>query len=102
MRPCYVEDEDEYNVFLEKFVCSLPVLGIVDGNAFMIRSILKFLNGHVYTRETLYQFFRRKNIRHFDTSHSSAHEGTNHSMKSHSAGLKPTMDLDTSANTINT
>jgi hypothetical protein len=105
MRPGNVEDEDEHNVsthFLEKFLCSLPVWGIVDGNAFMIRSILKFLNGHVYTWETLYHFFRWKNIQHIDTSHYSAHEGTNHSMKSHSAKLKPTMDLDTSANTINT
>ncbi len=35
MTPGYIEDEDEYNTskqLLEKFVCSIPVLGIVDGN----------------------------------------------------------------------
>ncbi len=100
-----VEDEEEYNIskhLLEKFVCSLPVLGIVEGNALMIRSILKCLRGNVYTWETLYLSFRCKHIRHFNTSHSSAHEGTNNSLKSHSASIQPTMDMDTSAKTINT
>jgi hypothetical protein len=104
MRPGYVEDVDKYNIskhLLEKFVCSLPVLGIIDGHSFMVRSILKFLNGHVYTWETLFQFFRRKQIRHFDTAYSSAHEQSNHGMKSHSTAMKPTMDMDTSAEMIN-
>ncbi len=38
---------------------------------------------------------------HFDVSHSSAHEGTYHGLKSHSCAIKPVMNLDTSANTIN-
>ncbi len=38
---------------------------------------------------------------HFDISHSSAQEGTNHGLKSHSCAVKPTMNLDSSANTIN-
>jgi hypothetical protein len=38
----------------------------------------------------------------FDTSYSSAHEGTNHGLKSHSAGVKGTIDVDTSAKTLNT
>ena len=37
---------------------------------------------------------------HFDTAHSSAHEGTNHGMKGHSCGTKPTMKIDTSAKTL--
>ena len=39
MTPGYIEDEDEYNTskqLLEKFVCSIPVLGIVDGNTAII------------------------------------------------------------------
>ena len=51
MRPGHVEDEEEYNIskhLLEIFVCSLPVLGIVEGNVLMIQSILKFLHGNVY------------------------------------------------------
>jgi hypothetical protein len=43
-----------------------------------------------------------ENDRHFDTLHSSAHKGTNHGLKSHSAGVKGTMDVDTSAETLNT
>ena len=34
--------------------------------------------------------------------YSSAHEGTNAGLKSHSAAIQPTMDMDTSAKTINT
>ena len=37
---------------------------------------------------------------HFDTAHSSAHEGTNHGIKGHSCGVKPTMNIDTSAKTL--
>jgi hypothetical protein len=57
MRPGYVEDVEEYNTskyLLKKFVCLLPVSGIVDGSLFIVRSILKFLNGHVHTWETLF------------------------------------------------
>ena len=101
----YVEDEDVYNIskqLLERFVCSIPVLGIIDGNTAIVCSVLKFLKCHVYTWETLFLYFKRKHIRHFDTAHSSAHEGSNHALKAHTAGMKPTMDFDTSATTINT
>ena len=67
----------------------------------MIVAILKFLRGHVFTCETLYLDYLRKSIRHFNTSHSSAHEGTNHGLKSHCAALNPRMDMDTSAKTLN-
>ena len=52
--------------------------------------------------ESLYLSFRCKHIHHFNTSHSSAHNGTTNSLKSHSASIQPSMDMDTSAKTINT
>ncbi len=68
----------------------------------MIVAILNFLRGHVFTWEILYLHYLRKRIRHFNTSHSSAHEGTNHhGLKSHCAALNPRMDMDTSAKTLN-
>jgi hypothetical protein len=63
--------------------------------------IIKFLHEHVYTWETLYLHHLRNDVLHLDVSHMSAHEGTNHGLKSHSCGLKPIMNLDTSANTLN-
>ncbi len=105
MTPGYVEDEDEYYIskqLLEKFVCSIPVSGIIDGNTAIVCSVLKFLKCHVYTWETLFLYFKCKYICHFDTAHSSAHEGSNHALKAHTAGIKPTMDLNTSTKTINT
>ncbi len=55
----------------------------------------------MYTWETLYLHYMRTNVMHFDTSHSSAHKGTNHGLKSLSCAAKPTMNLNSSANTIN-
>ena len=52
--------------------------------------------------ESLSLSFRCKHIHHFNTSHSSAHKGTTNSLKSHSASIQPSMDMDTSAKTINT
>jgi hypothetical protein len=105
MNPGNVEDKDEYLIskyLLEQFITSKSVLDIVEGNTFLIGRILKFLRCHVYTWESLYLHYERKTIRHFDTSHSSPHEGTNHGLKSHSAGVKATMNLDLSAKTLNT
>ncbi len=55
----------------------------------------------MYTWETLYLPYMWSNVMHFDTSHSSAHKGTNHGLQSHSCAVKPTMNLDSSENTIN-
>ena len=52
--------------------------------------------------ETLYLHYLRSHIRHLDTAHSSAHEGTNHGLKSHSCTVTPMMNVDTSAKTMNT
>ena len=105
MNPGNVEDKEEYKLskyLLEKYICSKTVLDAIDGNTWIIGRILKFLRCHVYTWETLYLHYERKQIRHYDTSHSSPHEGTNHGLKSHSAGVKATMNLDLSAKTLNT
>ena len=78
------------------------MLDAADGHQFMIGRILKFLRCHVYTWETLYLHYFRKTLRHFDTSHSSTHEGTNNGMKSHIAGVQATMGVDLSAKAMNT
>jgi hypothetical protein len=68
---------------------------------FLVYKVIKFLQSHVYTWETLYLYYMWNDVMHFDVSHSSAHEGTNHGLKSHNCGVKPTINLDSSANTIN-
>ncbi len=47
-------------------MCSILVSGIIDITA-IVCSVLKFLKCHVYTWETLFLYFKRKHIRHFDT-----------------------------------
>ncbi len=105
MNPGNVEDKEEYRIskfLLEKFICSKTVSDAAEGKTFIIVRILKFLRCHVYTWETLYRHYERKTIRHFDTSHSSAHEGINYGLKSQNAGVKATMNLDLSAKILNT
>ena len=105
MNPGYVEDEEEYEIskfLLEKYVCSHAVRDVVGDYTIVIERIIHFLRRHVYTWETLYLHYLRSHIRHFDTAHSSAHEGTNHGLKSHSCAVTPMMNVDTSAKTMNT
>jgi hypothetical protein len=81
MLPGYVKDDSEYRIsknLLIKFICSAPVLAAAEGDQFMIVAILKFLRGHMFTWETLYLHYLQKSITHFNTSHLSVHEGTNH------------------------
>jgi hypothetical protein len=49
----------------------------------------------------MYLHYLWNDVMHFDVSHSSAYEGMNHGLKSHSCAIKPIMNLDTSANTMN-
>ena len=90
-----IEDEDEYKIskyLLEKCICSNAVLDVVNEYHFVIAKIIHFLRKPVYPWETLYLHYRRSHLRHFDTTHSSPHEGTNHGLKSHSCAVKPTMN----------
>jgi hypothetical protein len=104
MTPGNVEDNEEYEIskyLLEKFICSQAVLNVVGEHRFLVYKIIKFLHEHVYTWETLYLHHLRNEVLHLDVAHTSAHEGMNHGLKCHSCGLKPIMNLDTSANTLN-
>ncbi len=104
MTPGNAKDKEEYELskhLLEKFICSQTELDVVCEHWFLVYKISKFLWSHMYTWETLYLHFMWTNKMHFDVSHSSAHEGTNHGLKSHSCAVKPTMNHDSPANTIN-
>jgi hypothetical protein len=83
MTPGNVEDEEEYELskyLLEKFICSQTVLDVVGEHRFLVYKVIKFLLIHVYTWETLYLHYMRNGVMHFDVSHSSAHERTNHGL----------------------
>jgi hypothetical protein len=104
MMPGNVEDNEEYEIskyLLEKCICLQTVLDVVGEHWFLVYKMIKFLHGHVYTWETLYLHYLHNDVLHIDVSHSSAHEGTNHGLKSHSCAIKPIMNLDTSSNTMN-
>ncbi len=104
MTPGNVEDKEEYvlsKYLLENFTCSQTVLDVVGQHRFLVYKVIKFLRSHMYTWETLYLYYMQTNVMHFDVSHSSAHKGTNHGLKIHSCAVKPTVNLDSLANTMN-
>ncbi len=84
MTPGNVEDEEKYELskyLSEKFICQQIVLDVVGEHWFVVyKKVIKFLRSHVYTWETLYLHYMRNDVMHFDVSHSSAHEGTNHGL----------------------
>ena len=103
MKPGRVEEEDEYKIskfLLLQFICSKPVLSAADGKMDTIMTILRFLQNNVFVYEHLYLHYLRRHVRHFDISHSCAHEGTNLGLKSHSASMKATMTLKNSSQTL--
>ena len=103
MKPGRVEDEDEYKIskfLLIQFICSKPVLDAADGKMDIVMMILRFLQNNVFVYEHLYLHYLRRHVRHFDISHSCAHEGTNLGLKSHSASMKATMTLKNSSQTL--
>jgi hypothetical protein len=104
MSPGNVDNEEEYELskyLLEKFICSQTVLDVAGEHWFLVYKVNKFLRSHVYAWKTLYLHYMQNDVMHFDVSHSSAHKGTNHGLKSHSCAVEPIMNLDSSANTIN-
>jgi hypothetical protein len=104
MTPGNVKDKEKYELskyLLEKFICSQIVLDVVGEHWFLVYKVIKFLRSYVSSWETLYLHYMQKDVIHFDVSHSSAHEGANHGLKSRSCAVKPIMNLDSSANTIN-
>lgn len=54
-----------------------------------VEDIKTFHRSNVDPLEDFFAFFHRKGILHFDTNSSSAHEGTNRGIKSHSAPVLP-------------
>ncbi|KAL7529904.1 hypothetical protein ACHAXR_003219, partial [Thalassiosira sp. AJA248-18] len=104
MKPGYVESEVEYAIskyLLLQFICSASVLSALEGKTHLVVHILRWLKGYVLPWDTLYLFYLRKNVRHYLTTHGSAHEGTNFGLKNHSAPMQPTMSMSTSAKTLN-
>ncbi len=61
-------------ISLEKFICLQTVLDVVGEHRFLVYKVIKFLQSHMYTWETLYLHYIRNDVMHFDVSHSSAHK----------------------------
>jgi hypothetical protein len=63
--------------------------------------IRMFIRDNVEPLETFLCFYRRRNIRHYDTYTNSPHEGTNNGLKAGAAPVMPQHSLDRSASILN-
>ena len=77
MHPGYVESDEEYKIskfLLLQFVCLTTVLRAADGQLLVVLSLLRFIQGHVWSHEHLYLHYTCHFLRHFDVFHASPHE----------------------------
>ena len=59
--------------------------------------LLDFIRGCIIPHEQSYCFYLRKDVRHFETTTNSGHEGTNHAIKSGPSRVLPQHAIDKSA-----
>ena len=103
MKPGYCEVSDEFLLSKElliAYVQSEAVLEAAGGDENVPRNMLDWLRGYVFPHINDFLWYLRKNRRGYNTHHSSPHEGTNHGMKGHSAGVKGTMGVYEASRTI--
>ena len=60
----------------------------------MAERIRLFIRDNVEPLETFLCFYRRRDIRHYDTYTNSPHEGTNNGLKAGAAPIMPQHSLD--------
>jgi len=68
------------------------VFGDEDGD-----KLLDFIRGFIIPHEQSFCFYLRKDVRHFETTTNSGHEGTNHAIKSGPSRVLPQHVIDKSA-----
>jgi hypothetical protein len=96
MTPGGAESLEEYSLSKEllfAYVSSHEGLGACDGHHHIITQITDFVCQYVIIYDNLFLFYKKKNIRYFNTKTSSAHEGTNYGIKEHAASVRPSQRL---------
>ena len=99
-RPGYCHTEEEYEIskhLLIKCLTSKHALKMSGNNKQLVASAVAFIKGYVFTNETSYTFYSKKYRRTLNVATTSAHEGTNHGLKSHAAAVKGTHGVNTAA-----
>jgi hypothetical protein len=97
-RPSYCQTQEEYELSKHLFMeclTSKHALKMAGNNEFTISSAIAFIKRYVFPNEELFLFHSRKNIFNLCVATTSAHEGTNHGLKSHAAAVKATHALNT-------
>ena len=99
----FVEDEEEYilsKAMLFAYIRSEDFLKSAGGNKDLPKRIEAFVRERVITHEENILYYKRKQVRHFNVSTNSAHEGTNLGLKKHSAPVRANHKLDNAAKVL--
>jgi hypothetical protein len=99
-RPGYCQTREEYEIskhLLIECLTSKHALKMAGNHEYLISSAIAFIKGYVFPNEGLYLFYLRKSVFNLCVATTSAHEGTNHGLKSHAAAVKATHALNTAA-----
>jgi hypothetical protein len=92
MSPGYCENEDEFRVsarLLNEYIDSAMFRESVEGRQDVITHLKQFLRQNVLVHQELFLHYLKRTTRCFDIAHNSAHEGTNHGLKSNAAAVLP-------------
>ena len=103
MRPGYCECEEEYVISKEllfRYVSSRSVFEASGQNPITIKRVKDWIHLVTSSHAPVFLHYLRKDKRSFDTMCASAHEGTNHGLKSHSIPMKANASMTTTAKTL--
>ena len=91
------ETEDEYvasKKLLLRYLNSSTTISLL--GAPIVKTIILFLRCHLFTHESHFCFYKRKDTLHYDEYTNSCHEGTNYGIKHSGCNAKPNMGLERS------
>lgn len=99
-RPGYCHTQEEYNISKHLLIACLTskhALMMAGKRKDLIARAIAFIKGYVFPNEDLYLFYPRSKVFNLCVATTSAHEGTNHGLKSHAAAVKATHAMNTAA-----
>lgn len=99
-RPGYCHTQEEYDIskhLLISCLTSKHALKMAGNRKDLIARAIAFIKGYVFPNEDLYLFYPRSEVFNLCVATTSAHEGTNHGLKSHAAAVKATHAMNTAA-----
>lgn len=100
-QPGHCITEEEYMVSKALFLSFVAGTVVLDALGETARDVIfNFVNGHVFTQENHFTYYRRHHIFHLDSHSNTSHEGTNNGIKHCAVPVMPQNTLENSVSTL--